>query len=72
MVLSKSAGGGMLRTSHDIHDVAELNDCLVVMADGRAEDVRKTREATADDVLAMIILGESESVLPGPIVSSSR
>jgi hypothetical protein len=42
------------------------------MADGRAEDVRKTREATADDVLAMIILGESESVLPGPIVSSSR
>jgi ABC-type sugar transport system ATPase subunit len=71
VVLSKSAGGGMLRTSHDIHDVAELNDCLVVMADGRAEDVRKTREATADDVLAMIILGESESV-PGPIVSSSR
>jgi ABC-type sugar transport system ATPase subunit len=61
----------MLRTSHDIHDVAELNDCLVVMADGRAEDVRKTREATADE-LAMIILGESESVLPGLIVSSSR
>jgi hypothetical protein len=30
----------------------------------------KTREATADDVLAMTILGGSESVLPAEIASS--
>jgi hypothetical protein len=32
--------------------------------------MRKTREATADDVLAVTILGGSERVLPAEIVSS--
>jgi hypothetical protein len=51
--------------------VRELTDRLVV-ADGRAEGMRKTREATADDVLAMIIPDYSQSVPSAQIVSSLR
>ncbi len=66
----KSEGGGRLRTSHDPHDVPELTDRLVLMAGGRVESVRKTRQATAGDVLAMIILGQPECTSSAAIVRS--
>lgn len=71
MVRLKSEVSVKLRVSHYAHDVRELTDRLVV-ADGRAEGMRKTREATADDVLAMIIPGYSQSVPSAQIVSSLR
>ncbi|MGO9335727.1 MAG: hypothetical protein ACLQCU_17055 [Acidimicrobiales bacterium] len=49
-----------------------MTDRLVVVGDGRVEAMRKTRGATADDVRAMISLGESESVRPVQIVPSLR
>jgi hypothetical protein len=52
--------------------VRELTGRLVVVADGRVESMRRTRETTAGDVLAMIVLGESGSVLPAEIVPVLR
>jgi D-xylose transport system ATP-binding protein len=50
-------GVGVFLISHDIHEVFELTDRLVVMADGRIVGARVTAEATKEEVLAMIILG---------------
>ncbi len=70
MVPSRSGGAGKLHGSHDILDVRELTGRVVAVADGRAGRRRGTREATADDVAAMIILGQSETVLPAGVVPS--
>ncbi len=50
----------------------ELTGRLVVVAGGRVESMRRTRETTAGDVPAMIVPGESESVLPAEIVPMLR
>ena len=65
-------GSVKLPVSLDIHDVRELTGRLVVVADRRVESMRRTRETTAGDVLAMIVLGESGSALPAEIVPMSR
>jgi D-xylose transport system ATP-binding protein len=53
----RDEGVAILMISHDIHDVFELADKLVVMADGKVVGRLNTHEATKDQVLSLIILG---------------
>ena len=55
-------GVGVVLISHDIHDVFDLADRLVVMADGRVVGQMRTVEATKEQVLEMIILGGAKEV----------
>jgi D-xylose transport system ATP-binding protein len=54
----KSEGIGIFLISHDIHDVFDLSDRISVMYHGRLVDTLDKEAVTADDVLAMIILGK--------------
>ena len=54
----KREGIGIFLISHDIHDVFDLSDRISVMYHGRIVDTVKKSDVTADDVLAMIILGK--------------
>ncbi|GAA0990256.1 ATP-binding cassette domain-containing protein [Subtercola frigoramans] len=56
----KSEGVAILIISHDIHEVFELADKLVVMTDGKVVGRLNTAEATKQQVLSMIILGGSD------------
>ncbi|MGX9885530.1 ATP-binding cassette domain-containing protein [Streptomyces sp. NPDC002276] len=58
-------GVAIVLISHDIHDVFELADRLVVMADGRVVGRLRTHEATKEQVLEMIILGGSKEATLG-------
>jgi D-xylose transport system ATP-binding protein len=53
----KARGVGIVLISHDIHDVFDLSDRLVVMADGRVVGRLVTADTTKDEVLSLIILG---------------
>jgi D-xylose transport system ATP-binding protein len=53
----RDEGVAILLISHDIHDVFELADKMVVMADGKVVGRLNTREATKDQVLSLIIMG---------------
>jgi D-xylose transport system ATP-binding protein len=53
----RGEGVTILMISHDIHDVFELADKLVVMADGKVVGRLNTSEATKDQVLSLIIMG---------------
>lgn len=53
-------GVAVVLISHDIHDVFDLADRLVVMADGRVVGRLQTHEATKEQVLELIILGGSK------------
>jgi D-xylose transport system ATP-binding protein len=53
----RDEGVAILMISHDIQDVFELADKLVVMADGKVVGRLNTHEATKDQVLSLIILG---------------
>jgi D-xylose transport system ATP-binding protein len=55
----RDEGVAILMISHDIHDVFELADKLVVMADGKVVGRLNTHEATKDQVLSLIIMGGS-------------
>lgn len=48
---------GILLISHDIHDVFEVSDRLVVMRNGRVVGSVRTDEVTKDQALGMIIAG---------------
>jgi D-xylose transport system ATP-binding protein len=54
----KQEGIGIFLISHDIADVFEVCDRATVMKNGRVVATVNTRDVTADDLLAMIILGE--------------
>ena len=54
----KAQGIGIFLISHDIHDVFDLADRLVVMKNGRVVGSAKTEDVTKDEVLGMIILGK--------------
>ncbi len=54
----KSDGIGIFLISHDIHDVFDLADRLVVMKNGQVVGSARTSDVTKDEVLGMIILGK--------------
>lgn len=53
----KSEGIGIFLISHDLHDVFELCDRVMVMKNGRNVGLVDIDEVTKDDVLSLIILG---------------
>ncbi|CAJ1369421.1 unnamed protein product [Effrenium voratum] len=64
----RSTGIGILLVSHDMHDVFELCDRVVVMNKGRNVGSHGIEDVTKDDVLSLIIKGE----LPGDWVPRGR
>ncbi len=58
VVRLREEGLAMVFISHDIHDMFEVSDRILVMAGGRVVSVRQTGDVSKDDVLGMIILGE--------------
>jgi D-xylose transport system ATP-binding protein len=63
----KAQGIGIFLISHDIHDVFDLADRLVVMKNGRVVGTARTSDVTKDEVLGMIILGKvPPGATPGP------
>ena len=54
----KSEGVAIILISHDLHDVFELSDRIVVLKNGVLVGIKKTSETTKDEVLAMVILGK--------------
>ncbi|MBU1307229.1 MAG: ATP-binding cassette domain-containing protein [Alphaproteobacteria bacterium] len=63
----KSDGIGIFLISHDIHDVFDLADRVVVMKNGQVVGSARTSDVTKDEVLGMIILGKVPSgAVAGP------
>jgi D-xylose transport system ATP-binding protein len=63
----KSDGIGIFLISHDIHDVFDLADRVVVMKNGQVVGSARTEDVTKDEVLGMIILGKvPPGATPGP------
>jgi D-xylose transport system ATP-binding protein len=63
----KSDGIGIFLISHDIHDVFDLADRLVVMKNGQVVGQARTSDVTKDEVLGMIIMGKvPPGATPGP------
>ena len=63
----KSEGIGIFLISHDIHDVFDLADRIVVMKNGQVVGTARTGDVTKDEVLGMIILGKvPPGAVPGP------
>lgn len=50
--------GGIFLISHDIHDVFDLADRVMVMKKGQVVGSAAVADVTEDEVLGMIILGE--------------
>ena len=68
----KQRGVGIILISHDIEDVFELADRLVVMAGGRIVGELLTHEATRDQVLSLIIMGAEGAGAAGAPVRSPK
>lgn len=63
----KSDGIGIFLISHDIHDVFDLADRVVVMKNGQVVGEARTSDVTKDEVLGMIIMGKvPPGARPGP------
>ncbi len=63
----KAEGIGIFLISHDIHDVFDLADRVVVMKNGQVVGSARTGDVTKDEVLGMIIMGKVPSgATPGP------
>jgi D-xylose transport system ATP-binding protein len=63
----KAQGIGIFLISHDIHDVFDLADRVVVMKNGQVVGSARTADVTKDEVLGMIILGKvPPAAVPGP------
>ena len=63
----KSEGIGIFLISHDIHDVFDLADRIVVMKNGQVVGSAVTSDVTKDEVLGMIIMGKvPPGATPGP------
>ena len=63
----KAEGIGIFLISHDLHDVFDLADRLVVMKNGRVVGTANVKDVTKDEVLGMIIAGKCpRGAIPGP------
>jgi D-xylose transport system ATP-binding protein len=54
----REEGIGILLVSHDMHDVFELCDRVIVMNKGRKVGSHRIEDVTKDDVLSLIIKGD--------------
>lgn len=66
----KNDGIGIFLISHDIHDVFDLADRVIVMKNGAVVGAAQTTDVTKDEVLGMIILGKcppGATVGPGAV-----
>ena len=54
----KAEGIGIFLISHDLHDVFDLADRLVVMKNGKVVGTASTKDVDHDEVLGMIIAGK--------------
>ena len=54
----RSEGIGIFLISHDMHDVFDLCDRIMVMKNGRNVGMHKIEDVTKDDVLSLIIAGQ--------------
>ena len=61
----KAEGIGIFLISHDMHDVFALSDRLTVMKNGKLVGTVRTEDVSEDDVLGMIILGQTPKHLQG-------
>ncbi len=55
----KKQNVGIILISHDMTDVFEITDRIVVMSDGKVVGRRETHKTDKDEVLKMIILGKA-------------
>ena len=63
----KAEGIGIFLISHDLHDVFDLADRLVVMKNGKVVGTANVKDVTKDEVLGMIIAGKCpKGAIPGP------
>ena len=63
----KAEGIGIFLISHDLHDVFDLADRIVVMKNGKVVGTARTTDVTHDEVLGMIIAGKCpKGAIPGP------
>ena len=63
----KAEGIGIFLISHDLHDVFDLADRLVVMKNGKVVGTASTKDVDHDEVLGMIIAGKCPpGAIPGP------
>ncbi len=63
----KAEGIGIFLISHDLHDVFDLADRLVVMKNGKVVGTAATKDVNHDEVLGMIIAGKCpKRAIPGP------
>jgi D-xylose transport system ATP-binding protein len=63
----KAEGLGIFLISHDLHDVFDLSDRIVVMKNAMVVGSVNTKDVTKDEVLGMIILGKlPPGAIPGP------
>lgn len=63
----KADGIGIFLISHDIHDVFDLADRIVVMKNGQVVGGARTVDVSKDEVLGMIIAGKVPAgAVPGP------
>jgi len=63
----KADGIGIFLISHDLHDVFDLADRIVVMKNGKVVGTARTSDVTHDEVLGMIIAGKCpKGAIPGP------
>ncbi|HEY5364066.1 MAG TPA: ATP-binding cassette domain-containing protein [Aestuariivirga sp.] len=63
----KADGIGIFLISHDLHDVFDLADRLVIMKNGKVVGTAYTKDVTHDEVLGMIIAGKCpKGAIPGP------
>jgi len=68
----KAEGIGIFLISHDIHDVFDLADRIVVMKNGQVVGEARTQDVTKDEVLGMIIIGKvPPGAKPGPGAAAS-
>ncbi|MCB2102658.1 MAG: sugar ABC transporter ATP-binding protein [Rhodobacterales bacterium] len=54
----RAEGIGIFLISHDMHDVFDLCDRVMVMKNGESVGIHPIAEVTKDDVLSLIILGQ--------------
>jgi D-xylose transport system ATP-binding protein len=63
----KADGIGIFLISHDLHDVFDLADRLVVMKNGKVVGTAHVKDVTQDEVLGMIIAGKCpKGAIAGP------